>query len=91
MDNQRGALSLAEPADPDQDPGQPLMQAHDPIFYRTKAAYVFWMLRGIVGDKPLAAALKQYDAAAGYVDRIISSSCWSGRAGRSWTGFSTTG
>jgi hypothetical protein len=63
MDNQRGALSLAEPGDPDKDPGQPLIAAHDPIFYRTKAAYVFWMLRGIVGDKPLAAALQQYDAA----------------------------
>ncbi|HEY3989504.1 MAG TPA: hypothetical protein VGM02_09425 [Acidobacteriaceae bacterium] len=63
MDNQRGALSLAETADPDQDPGQPLVRAHDPIFYRTKAGYVFWMLRGIVGDKPLAAALKQYDPA----------------------------
>jgi hypothetical protein len=68
MDNQRGALALAEPADPDhngnQDPGQPLIAAHDPIFYRTKAAYVFWMLRDIVGDKPLAAALRQYDAVA---------------------------
>jgi hypothetical protein len=63
MDNQRGALSLAETADPDQDPGQPLVAAHDPVFYRTKAQYVFWMLRGIIGDKPLAAALKQYDAA----------------------------
>ncbi len=63
MDNQRGALSLAEPGDPDKDSGQPLVAAHDPIFYRTKAAYVFWMLRGIVGDKPLAAALQQYDAA----------------------------
>ena len=63
MDNQRGALSLAEPGDPDKDAGQPLVAAHDPIFYRTKAAYVFWMLRGIVGDKPLAAALRQYDAA----------------------------
>jgi len=64
MDNQRGALSLAEPADPNHDAGQPLIRAHDPIFYRTKAAYVFWMLRGIVGDKPLMAALEQYDAAA---------------------------
>jgi hypothetical protein len=63
MDNMRGALSLAEPADPDHDAGQPLVRAHDPIFYRTKAAYVFWMLRGIVGDKPLEAALQQYDAA----------------------------
>lgn len=62
MDNQRGALSLAETGDPDQDPGQSLIAAHDPVFYRTKAQYVFWMLRGIVGDKPLAAALKHYDA-----------------------------
>jgi hypothetical protein len=75
MDNQRGALSLAETADPDQDPGQPLTGAHDPIFYRTKAAYVFWMLRGIVGDKPLAAALQQYDAAqdqsSGYFQHLL--------------------
>jgi aminopeptidase N len=63
MDNMRGALSLAEPADPDHDAGQPLVRAHDPIFYRTKAAYVLWMLRGIVGDSALMAALKQYDAA----------------------------
>jgi len=60
MDNMRGALSLAETGDPDRDAGQPLIAAHDPIFYRTKATYVFWMLRGIVGDKPLAAALAQY-------------------------------
>jgi hypothetical protein len=64
MDNQRGALSLAESADPDHDAGQPLVRAHDPIFYRIKATYVFWMLRGIVGDKPLMAALRQYDPAA---------------------------
>ncbi len=64
LDNERGALSLAETADPDKDPGQPLAAAHDPIFYRTKAEYVLWMLRGIAGDKPLAAALQQYDGAA---------------------------
>jgi hypothetical protein len=67
MDNQRGALALAEPGDSDrngnQDPGQPLIAAHDPIFFRTKAAYVLWMLRAIAGDKALAAALRQYDAA----------------------------
>ena len=75
MDNQRGALSLAEPGDPDKDSGQPLVAAHDPIFYRTKAAYVFWMLRGIVGDKPLAAALQQYDASedqsSGYFQHLL--------------------
>src|ERR1700758_1936667 len=59
----RGAWRLAESAHPSRASGQPLVMAHDPIFYRTKAAYVFWMLRGIVGDKPLMAALEQYDAA----------------------------
>lgn len=63
LDSQRSALSLAESADPDREPGEPLTRAQDPIFYRTKANYVFWMLRGIVGDTALAAALRQYDAA----------------------------
>ena len=75
MDNQRGALSLAETADPDQDPGQPLIAAAEPVFFRTKALYVLWMLRGIIGDKPLAAALKQYDAAEDtspeYFERLL--------------------
>ncbi|MFL6429538.1 MAG: hypothetical protein ACJ71S_14930 [Acidobacteriaceae bacterium] len=79
LDNMRGALSLAELADPDHDAGQALLTAHDPIFYRTKAAYVFWMLRGIVGDKALAAAFERYDAAkdsmedqsSGYFERLL--------------------
>jgi hypothetical protein len=75
LDNQRGALSLAESGDPDHDVGQPLAEARDPIFYRTKAAYIFWMLRGLVGDKPLAAALTQYDAtddrSSGYFQQLL--------------------
>ena len=75
LDNLRGALSLAETADPDHDPGQPLISARDPIFYRTKATYVFWMLRGILGDKPLAAALRDYDASQdtspGYLQHLL--------------------
>jgi hypothetical protein len=75
IDNQRGALTLAETADPDQDQGQPLIAAHDPVLYRTKALYVFWMLRAIVGDKPLAAALKKYDSAQDtspeYFERLL--------------------
>ncbi|HEX6494142.1 MAG TPA: hypothetical protein VF018_01575 [Acidobacteriaceae bacterium] len=75
MDNMRGALSLAETADPDRNAGQPLLAAHDPIFYRTKAAYVLWMLRGIVGDKPLAAALTRYDptqdTSTDYFERLL--------------------
>jgi hypothetical protein len=37
--------------------GQPLIAASDELYYRRKAAAVWWMLRGIVGDQPLAAAL----------------------------------
>jgi hypothetical protein len=75
LDNQRGALSLAETADPDRDLGEPLVRAHDPIFYRTKATYVLAMLRDIVGEKPLAAALQKYDAAHdssdGYFEQLL--------------------
>lgn len=75
LDNQRGALSLAETGDPDQDPGQPLARARDSIFYRVKATYVLAMLRDIVGDKPLAAALQQYkqadDQSDGYFEQLL--------------------
>ena len=37
--------------------GQPLIAAADDLFYRRKAAAVWWMLRGIVGDGNLHAAL----------------------------------
>ena len=60
----RPALALAEPESPGQSPGQPLPQAISPVYYRTKAAYVFWMLRGLVGDDALAAALQAYSSAA---------------------------
>ena len=56
-------VALAEPAFTPStqgsiDPlGQPLVAAADELYYRRKAAAVWWMLRGIVGDEPLAAAL----------------------------------
>jgi hypothetical protein len=57
----RAALALAEPESPGQSPGQPLAQAISPVYYRTKATYVFWMLREIAGDAALSAALRAYD------------------------------
>jgi aminopeptidase N len=39
--------------------GQPLIAAADELYYRRKAAAVWWMLRGIVGDQPLTAALTE--------------------------------
>jgi hypothetical protein len=56
----RAALALAEPGSPGQGPGEDLLHAISPVYYRTKATYVLWMLRGLVGEKSLAAALQAY-------------------------------
>ena len=54
---------------------QPLVVTADEIYLRTKAAYVWWMLRDMVGDVKLQAALAAYRAAedrdTGYVQRLI--------------------
>ena len=64
LEADRPALALAEPASPGIGPGQPLAEAISPIYYRTKATYVFWMLRDLAGDAALSAALRAYDPAA---------------------------
>jgi hypothetical protein len=61
----RPALALAEPASPGESAGQPLALAISPVYYRTKAAYVLWMLRDLAGDPALSVALRAYDPAAG--------------------------
>jgi hypothetical protein len=60
----RNALALAEPASPGTGAGQPLAQAISPIYYRSKATYVFWMLRDVVSDATLSAALRAYNPEA---------------------------
>jgi hypothetical protein len=57
----RPALAMAEPESPGESTGQPLDQAISPVYYRTKAAYVLWMLREVAGDDALSAALRAYD------------------------------
>jgi len=42
--------------------GQSLVGATGEIYYRNKAAFVWWMLRGIVGDDALKQALQAYRA-----------------------------
>jgi hypothetical protein len=58
LEGARSALALAEPESPGESAGQPLAAAISPVYYRTKAAYVFWMLRDLDGDAALSAALK---------------------------------
>ena len=64
MEASRPALALAEPASPGESAGQPLASAYSPVYYRTKATYVLWMLRDVAGDAALSAALRAYDPAA---------------------------
>jgi hypothetical protein len=63
LEADRAALALAEPESPGLGDGQPLAQAISPVFYRTKAAYVLWMLRDLAGDTALSAALHSYNPA----------------------------
>jgi hypothetical protein len=58
LEAERAALALAEPESPGQSAGQPLAQAISPVYYRTKAAYVLWMLRDLASDSALSAALR---------------------------------
>ncbi|SEG63158.1 hypothetical protein SAMN05421819_3950 [Bryocella elongata] len=43
---------------PDAAKGQPLIAATSEVYYRRKAAAVFWMLRSLIGDEALSAAIK---------------------------------
>lgn len=71
LESGRGSLALLEPASPGQGPGQPLDGASNPVYYRTKAAYVLWMLRDIAGDSALSAALRAYNPADDLINRDI--------------------
>jgi hypothetical protein len=63
LETGRTALALAEPPSPGEGVGQPLAAAISPVYYRTKAAYVLMMLRDIIGDEALGAALRDANAA----------------------------
>ena len=57
--------------------GQPLASTFDETYYRSKAAYVWWMLRDMAGDDALKEAIRKYraeddnDKAPKYVERLI--------------------
>ena len=74
----RGALALAEPGTPGEANGEDLIHASDIVYYRTKATYVFWMLRDLVGDAQLASALTAYrpdeDTTPEYFERLLEKS-----------------
>jgi len=55
--------------------GQPLATTFDETYYRSKAAYVWWMLRDMVGDDALKQAIGKYraddDKDPKYVEQLI--------------------
>ena len=57
--------------------GQPLAVTFDETYYRSKAAYVWWMLRDVAGDDVLKEAIRKYraeddnDKAPKYVEQLI--------------------
>jgi hypothetical protein len=62
LENDRSALALVEPSSPGDSAGTPLSVAVAPVYYRTKAAYVFWMLRDLTSDEALSRALSAWVA-----------------------------
>jgi hypothetical protein len=65
LEADRSALALVEPSSPGESAGQPLGQAISPVYYRTKAAYVLWMLRGATNDADLSVALRGWNPSQG--------------------------
>jgi hypothetical protein len=62
-------------ASPPNHAGQALAATFDEAYYRSKAAYVWWMLRDMVGDQALQRAIAKYkaedDVDPGYVEKLI--------------------
>jgi len=64
-------------AAPEKKVGQPLAVTFDETYYRSKAAYVWWMLRDMAGDDALKEAIRKYraeddnDKAPKYVEQLI--------------------
>jgi hypothetical protein len=58
-----------------QNPGQPLATTFDESYYRSKAAYFWWMLRDMIGDDALKLAIHNYRAADDkdpkYVEQLV--------------------
>jgi hypothetical protein len=57
--------------------GQPLVSTFSETYYRSKAAYVWWMLRDMIGDEALRLAIRKYrsedDKDPRYVEQLIAS------------------
>jgi len=64
-------------AAPQKNPGQPLATTYDETYYRSKAAYVWWMLRDMIGDDVFKQFIRKYraedDKDPKYVEQLVRS------------------
>ena len=61
MEQRLTPLTLVDSGAADRVKSNSLVNTTSEVFYRTKAMYVWWMLREIVGQRALLDALQQYD------------------------------
>ncbi len=64
MEQRLAPLTLEDSGAADLVKSNSLVNTTSEVFYRTKAMYVWWMLREIVGQRALVDALQQYDPEA---------------------------
>ena len=64
MEQRLAPLTLEDSGAADLVKSDSLVNTTSEVFYRTKAMYVWWMLREIVGQRAVLDALEQYDADA---------------------------
>src|SRR5271157_3547095 len=77
LDSEKEVSSAPQKGVGEKNLGQPLAGTFDETYYRSKAAYVWWMLRDMVGDDALKQAIRKYraeddnDRDTKYVQRLI--------------------
>jgi hypothetical protein len=64
MEQRLTPLVLVDSAEPEMEKDSSLINTTSEVLYRTKAMYVWWMLREIVGQRALLDSLQQYDPEA---------------------------
>ena len=77
LDSEKEVSAASHKSVENKNVGQPLASTFDETYYRSKAAYVWWMLRDMAGDSALKQAIGKYraedDKDPKYVEQLIES------------------
>ncbi len=77
LDSEKEVVAASHKSVENKNVGQPLASTFDETYYRSKAAYVWWMLRDMAGDSALKQAIGKYraedDKDPQYVEQLIES------------------